>query len=82
VHAIREKCVDSDHRPLDSDALRSLQLADVLAEDLVRGDSPEPVEVGLPQARVLADYVLTLSVMRSEQLRAFFDALVRFARGS
>jgi hypothetical protein len=82
VHAIREKCVDSDHRPLDADALRSLQFADVLAEGLDRGESPEPVEVGLPQARVLADYVLTPSVMRSEQMRAFFDALVRFARGS
>jgi hypothetical protein len=56
VHAIREKCVDSDHRPLDTDALRSPQLADVLTEDLDRGDSPEPIEVGLPQARVLADY--------------------------
>jgi hypothetical protein len=81
VHAIREKCVDGDHRPLDSDALRALQLADMLAEDLDRAESPEPVEVGLPQARVLADYVLTPSVMRTEQLREFFDALVRFAQG-
>ena len=82
VHAIREKCVDADHRPLDSDALRTLQLADLLAEDLDRGESPEPVEVGLPEARVLANYVLTPSVMRTEQLRTFFDALVRFSRGS
>lgn len=81
VHAIREKCVDGDHRPLDSDALRTLQLADILAEDLDRGASPEPVEIGLPQARVLADYVLTPSVMQGEQLRGFFEALVRFARG-
>jgi hypothetical protein len=81
VHAIREKCVDSDHRPLDNDALRSLQLADVLAEELDRGESPEPVDVGLPQARVLTGYVLTPSVMRTEQLRLFFDALVRFAEG-
>jgi hypothetical protein len=81
VHAIREKCVDSDHRPLGNDALRSLQLADVLAEALDRGGSLEPVEVGLPQARVLADYVLTPSVMRTEELRLFFEALVRFARG-
>jgi hypothetical protein len=43
VHAIREKCVDADHRPLDADALRCLQFADVLAEDLDRGESPEPV---------------------------------------
>ena len=81
VHAIREKCVDSDHRPVDNDALRSLQLADVLAENLDRGESPEPVEIGLPQARVLAGYVLTPSVMRTEQLRLFFVALVRFAEG-
>jgi hypothetical protein len=81
VHAIREKCVDSDHRPLDSDALRCLQFADVLAEDLDQGHSAEPVEVGLSQARVLADYVLAPSLMRSGQLRAFFDALVRFACG-
>jgi hypothetical protein len=81
VHAIREKCVDSDHRPLDNDALRSLQFADVLAEGLDRGASPEPVEVGLPQARVLAGYVLTPNVMRTAQLRLFFDALVRFAQG-
>jgi hypothetical protein len=81
VHAIRERCVDGDHRPLDSDALRCLQLADVLAEELDQGHSPEPVEVGLPQARVLTDYVLTTSVMRTDELRAFFDALVHFARG-
>jgi hypothetical protein len=81
VHTIRDKCVDGDHRPLDSDALRTLQLADAIAEDLDRGDSPEPVEVGLPQARVLADYVLTPSVMRSDELRTLFDALVRFAGG-
>jgi hypothetical protein len=82
VHAIREKCVDADHRPLDTDAVRTLQFADVLAEDLNEGDSPEPVEVELPEARVLAEYVLTPSVMRTDQLRTFFDALVRFARGS
>ena len=81
VHAIREKCVDGDHRPLDNDAMRTLQLADVLAEDLDRGESPEPVELALPQARVLAGYVLTPSVKRTEQLRLFFDALVRFAEG-
>jgi hypothetical protein len=81
VHAIREKCVDADHRPLDTDAVRTLQFADVLAEHLDEGDSPEPLEVGLPQARVLADYVLTPSIMRTDQLRTFFDALVRFAGG-
>jgi hypothetical protein len=57
-------------------------LADVLAEDLDRGASPEPVELGLPQARVLTDYVLTPSVVRTEELQALFQALVRFARGS
>jgi hypothetical protein len=49
VHAIREKCVDTDRQPLDTDALRTLQLADVLADDLNRAQSPERVEVGLPQ---------------------------------
>jgi hypothetical protein len=81
IHAIREKCVDADHRPRDSDAVRCLQFADVLAEDLDQGHSPEPAEVGLPQARVLTDYVLTPTVMPTDELRAFFDALVRFAGG-
>jgi hypothetical protein len=82
VHAIREKCVDTDHRPLDADSVRCLQLADMLAQDLDRGDAPAPVDVDLPQARVLTGYVLTPSVMETDQLRSLFDALVRFASDS
>jgi hypothetical protein len=44
--AIRRRCVDERGRPLDEDARSCLQLADVLAEDLAAGRSPEPIELG------------------------------------
>lgn len=81
VHAIRARCIDREHRPLDLDAVQCLQLADTLAIALEDGKSHPLVDVSLPQARALADYVLTPSIARSKQLQNLFASLVRSARG-
>lgn len=81
VHAIRERCVDAEHRPLNLEAVHCLQLADVLATALDGTESPASIEVTPPQARMLADSILTPSIARSETLRDLFTELVRFSCG-
>jgi hypothetical protein len=39
---------------LDDDARACLQLADVLAEDVAAGTSPEPIELGMSHVEVYA----------------------------
>jgi hypothetical protein len=58
VQAIRRRRVDERGRPLDEDARSCLQLADVLAEDLAAGRSPEPIELGRSHVEGLCAYVL------------------------
>jgi hypothetical protein len=45
-HAIRSASVDETGRALDRAATAALQVADALAEDLERGISEEPIELG------------------------------------
>ena len=78
VHRIRARCVDDDHRPLNADALRCLQLADVLADNLESVDRPAPIGLDQAHARALTDHILTPSLMVTDELRALSDALVRF----
>ncbi len=82
THRIRETCVDVSRRPLDTDAMACLQLADVLADDLERGDSPEPIELGHSHARGLTEHVLGLGAAQEHELEAFYAALLRFRGNS
>ena len=77
VHRIRETCVDDSHRPLDAEALACLQLADVLADDLERGESPEPVELGRAHALGLTEHVLSQSAVQEHGIAALYGALLR-----
>jgi hypothetical protein len=74
---IRATCLDSSHRPLDAQARACLQLADVLAEDLTRGSSPEPVELGLSHARGLTAHVLGSGAAQEHDLVELYEALLR-----
>ena len=79
--AIRRGCSDPSGQPLALDAYikASLQLADVLREDLERGESPEPIELGWSHVDGLLLFVLReQDVERSAALRALYDGLVRF----
>ena len=55
---IRRTCIDASGRPLDSNARACLQLADVLAEDLEAGASPERIELGMSHVEGLCEYVV------------------------
>lgn len=57
-HAIRRRCIDGHGRPWRDDARACLQLADVLAEDLAAGVSPEPIELGRSHVEGLCEYVI------------------------
>jgi hypothetical protein len=76
---IREKCVDLHGRPLDENARACMQLADVIREDLERGDSPEPIELGRSHVEGLCEYVIGEEEIASvEQLTNLCDALKRY----
>ena len=55
---IRRRCVDERRLPFDDEARACLQLADVLAEDLAAGTSPEPIQLGRRQLDGLWGYLL------------------------
>jgi hypothetical protein len=55
---IRERCVNERQLPYDDEARACLQLADVLAEDLAAGVSPEPIELGFSHVEGLRAHVV------------------------
>ena len=55
---IREKCADLHGHPHDENARACLQLADVIREDLERGASPEPIELGMSHVEGRCEYVV------------------------
>jgi hypothetical protein len=79
--AIRRACADASGQPLALDEYIkvSLQLAEVLREDLELGESPEPIELGRSHVEGLLLFVLRdQDVQRSAALRVLYDGLVRF----
>jgi hypothetical protein len=75
---IRDKCVDLHGRPLDDNARACMQLADVIREDLERGDSPEPIELGRSHVEGLCKYVTEADEIASiAALTDLCDALRR-----
>jgi hypothetical protein len=81
---IRERFRVDDGRPvglseLDEAARACIRLADVLAEDLASGSSPEPIELGRWQVEGLLAYVLRDYLVQSdEELAALYVALRRY----
>lgn len=56
--AIRDACLDADGHPRDAYACACMQIADVLAEDLAAGGSPEPIELGMSYVEGLRAYLV------------------------
>jgi hypothetical protein len=77
--AIRRSCIDEHGHPLDDAARACLQLADVLAEDLATGYSPEPIELGISQAEGLRQHVVEDEDV--EELTELRDAIKRYCWG-
>jgi hypothetical protein len=75
--SIRRRCVGERQRALDDDARACLQLADVLAEDLATGTSPEPIELRTSHIDGLCEHVLDEDLAELADLRA---ALERYCR--
>lgn len=85
---IRTTCVDTAGRAWDREARAALQVADVIAEGLQRGHSPEPIELGHTAAlgflfhafldKEVAD--VHAHVARSDGVAALYLALRRFTR--
>jgi hypothetical protein len=85
---IRANSVDVFGRAWDREARAALQIADVIAEDLEDGHSPEPIRLGRTSGLgllvhsfyegVVAD--VHAHVARSDGLAALYLALRRFAR--
>jgi hypothetical protein len=79
---IRDKCVDLHGRPLDHNARACIQLADVIREDLERGESPEPIELGRSHVEGLCAYVTEDAEIASvATLTDLCDALKRYRGG-
>ena len=79
---IRRRCVNEQRRARDDDARACLQLADVLAEDIAAGASPEPIELCTSHVEGLCEYVLEeREVARAEALDDLCDALRRHRAG-
>jgi hypothetical protein len=77
--AIRHLCVDRQGRALDDNARACLQLADVLAEDLANGRSPEPIQIGRSHVEGLCEYVLEdEEIAGVTELANLCDALKRY----
>jgi hypothetical protein len=55
---LRARCLDASGLPRDDEARACLQFADVLAEDLAAGQSPEPIELGASHVDGLRAYVV------------------------
>jgi hypothetical protein len=77
---IRRRCVDGHRLPRDDDARACLQLADVLAEDLAAGFSPEPIELGMSHLEGLREYVVE-DDNAVEELAELRDAVERYCVG-
>jgi hypothetical protein len=79
---IRENCVDLHGRPLDENARACMQLADVIREGLKRGESHEPIELGMSHVEGLCEHVIEENeVAGIELLRDLCDALRRYRTG-
>lgn len=79
---IREKCVDLHGRPLDENARACMQLADVIRDDLERGEHPEPIELGMSHVEGLCQHVIEEEEIASRALLAdLCDALRRYDEG-
>jgi hypothetical protein len=79
---LREKCVDLHGRPIDENARACMQLADVIREDLERGESPEPIELGRSHVEALCEYVIEEEEIASVALLTdLCDALKRYRGG-
>jgi hypothetical protein len=76
---IRRRCVDERRLPLDDDARACLQLADVLAEDLAAGYSPEPIELAISHVEGLREHVVEDE--EAEELTELRDAVKRYLEG-
>jgi hypothetical protein len=76
---MRDKCADLHRQPHDENARAFLQLADVIREDLERGSSPEPVELGRSHVEGLCEYVIEEEEIAAVELfRDLCDALRRY----
>jgi len=80
-HTIRRRCVDERHLPFDDDARACLQLADVLAEDLAAGASPEPIDLGMSHVEGLRKYLVERDDVAVQQLPDLCDAVKRYCGG-
>lgn len=78
--AIRDKCLDAGGHPRDDDARACMQIADVIAEDLAAGGSPEPIEVGMSHVEGLRAYVVDEDD-RGGLLADLRDAVRRYCDG-
>jgi hypothetical protein len=80
--AIREECADLHGQPHDENARACLQLADVIREDLERGSSPEPVELGMSHVEGPCEYVIKEEgIPDVALLKDLCDALRRYRAG-
>jgi hypothetical protein len=84
--AIRRTSVDATGRPLDREAAAALRVADVIAEDLERGISYEPIELGRSHIHGLLAYAfhgmdaadVFAHVAGSDAIAALYLALRRY----
>jgi hypothetical protein len=85
-HVTRSASVDESGRSLDHRAAAALQVADVIAEDLERGISDEPIELGRANVDGLLAYAFPSTdsadvhahIARSDGLAGLYLALRRF----
>ena len=79
---IRERCSDESGRALsiDETVWGCVLLANVLREDLARGSSPEPIELGRPHVEGLLTFVLREedAIERGGDVLALYEALLQF----
>jgi hypothetical protein len=85
-HVIRSASVDESGQSLDPWATAALQVADVIAEDIERGISEDPIELGRSNVDALLAYAFPSAdnadvrahIARSDGLAALYLALRRF----
>jgi hypothetical protein len=76
---IRRLCVDDGGHALDIPARACLQLADMIAESVERGEPLEPIELGRLQAEGLLAYVLRDETFQGHaELATLYWGLRRF----
>jgi hypothetical protein len=86
AHVIRTTAVDDTGQALDRTATAALQVASVIAEDLVRGVSEEPIELGRSHIEGLLAYAfhdidaadVFAHVAGSDAVAALYLALRRY----